>query len=132
MMMAEASYLLPDDASLAKIAAKALNRAGDFSTQMLFTAGLKEELRRLPRIRLYRAFAAAQTGQLDLAEKILWEDGGLSVPDIREGEVSLSEMWFMIEEAKAAREGRTFDRKKARVPHIFDFRMNVARYEEEE
>ena len=45
---------------------------------------------------LYRAFAAVHTGRYIEAENILYADGGLVVPDIKEGEVSMSELWYLI------------------------------------
>ena len=68
-----------------------------------------------------------ETGELERAEALLYADGGISVPDIREGEVSVTELWFRIEEKKAAREGRTFDRETAEPPAALDFRMNAKR-----
>ena len=53
------------------------------------------------------------------------EDGGnyLAVPDIKEGETSLSDLWYYIEEQRAAKEGRSFDRDKVSPPYELDFRM---------
>jgi len=75
---------------------------------------------------LYLAVSAEGRGDLDLAEAILEEDGGLEIPDIKEGEISITELWFSIAEKKAARDGLPFDRATAKPPKKFDFRMNVA------
>ena len=43
-----------------------------------------------------------------------------------EYEISLSELWYLIQEARAAREGREFDRSKVSPPYELDFRMFAA------
>ena len=124
MTMTEAADLAPQDASLAKIAARALHLTGDWQTQILFTASRPEAVRDLPRLRMYRAFALARTGAIDEAEALLHRGGTwLEVPDIQEGEISLSELWYTIMEARAAREGRAFDRSQVSPPYELDFRM---------
>ena len=56
------------------------------------------------------------------------ENGGIVLPDIREGETIITEMWFLIEELKAKRDGRVFDRETASVPPIFDYRQCETKY----
>ncbi len=112
------------DASLAKMAAAAMYRNKRYDMLYEFTDMLPEYIRGLPRIMLYRAFAAVNTGRYEEAESLLTADGGLTVPDIKEGEVSMSELWFLIREAKAAEKGVPFDRASAEVPEQFDFRMH--------
>ena len=121
--MCSAAKMAPDDASLCKITARTLNNAGLWDTLINFTASLSEEMKRLPRIRLYRAIALEHFGQLDEAEELLVGDGGLEVPDTQEGEVSVTELWFSIAEKKAKRDGLPFDRSKVKPPKKFDFRM---------
>ena len=77
-------------------------------------------------MRLYLAFALAMTGSEEESLAIL-ENGGayLEIPDIQEGEISLSELWYVIQEKLAARQGRAFDRAAARPPRELDFRMFV-------
>ena len=91
-----------------------------------FTTGLSEEQQLLPRIRFYRALAAEKLNLLDVAESLLYSDGGLEIPDIQEGEVSITNLWFDLEEKKAKRDSVPFDRASAKPPKMFDFRMNVA------
>lgn len=124
--MAAASDMAPWDISLAKMAAKALLHAGLHEELAVYVKNLSDEMQQVPRIKLFRAISAANSDNIELAEKLLYENGGLEVPDIREGEVTITDLWFTIEEKKAAREGRTFDRQTARPPKQFDFRMNVA------
>ena len=73
-----------------------------------------------------RSFALACAGEVDAAEALIHRDGQwLEVPDIQEGEISLSELWYVIQEKLAARQGRAFDRADARPPRELDFRMFV-------
>ena len=91
---------------------------------MAFTAARNKAVQDEPRMKMYLAFALGYSGQLDEAMAIL-EDGGkyLAVPDIKEGETSLSDLWFYIEEQRAAKEGREFDKDKVSPPYALDFRM---------
>lgn len=123
-LMAEAADLAEDDASLAKIAARALHLSRDWQKQIAFTGSRSPSIRALPRLRLYRAYALAAAGDFAEAEALLFQDGAwLQVPDIQEGEVTLSDLWYMIEEGKAARRGIPFDRDKVSPPYELDFRM---------
>ena len=124
--MAAAARMAPDDVSLCKMAAKALLNADLHEELAVFVEALSDKMKQVPRIKLFRATSAVKCGNVELAEEILYENGGLEVPDIREGEVSITDLWFQIEEKKAQREGREFDRASVRPPLKFDFRMNVA------
>ena len=44
------------------------------------------------------------------------------IPDVREGETLVTEMWWELEELKAKRDEREFSRQTAEVPAMFDFR----------
>ena len=48
------------------------------------------------------------------------------MPDLQECEISITELWYMLEEKKAERDGRKFDRNKVSPPKMFDFRMFTA------
>ena len=41
------------------------------------------------------------------AEALLYRDGGLEIPDIREGEISITKLWFELENKKERRRGGT-------------------------
>lgn len=111
------------DESIIKAAAQALYKAKKFDELYDFSNILPVDLQKLPRIKLYKAFACVYTGRYMEAEAIILDEGGLIIPDIKEGEVSLSELWYAIQEAKAKAEGKEFERTTAIVPEIFDFRM---------
>lgn len=127
LMMVEAAQIAPDDANLAKMAARALNRTKDYQTMIQFVQSRSEAIRQLPRMRLYHAAALAELGDVDAAEAILHRDGKwLEVPDMQEGELSLSELWYKIQEVRAERAGGSFDRSKVSPPYELDFRMFAA------
>lgn len=124
MMMVEAANLAPNDPNLAKAAARALHQTGNYKTQICFADSRSETISRLPRLRLYLAFALAQLGQIDEAESILHENNvWLEVPDTQEGETSLSDLWYQIQAVRAERAGASFDPTQASPPHELDFRM---------
>lgn len=123
--MLAAARMAPDNDDLCKLTARSLSRSGLWDILFDFTGGLSERQKKLPRIRLYRALAAEKRDDLDTAWEMLHADGGLEIPDIQEGEVSITELWFSIEEKRAARDGVPFDRATAKPPKKFDFRMNV-------
>ncbi len=75
------------------------------------------------RCRFYLAEACYRAGDLQKAEEILLEHGGLVVADLREGEPLTADLWLSIQEAKAVRKGLPFDRDNAQVPSSIDFRM---------
>ncbi len=91
---------------------------------------LTPEARALVRVKAYTAVACVKTGDLDRAEALLWENGGLEIPDLQEGEISITGLWYDLEEAKAKRDGKPFDREKVSPPHIFDFRMFAPKKED--
>ena len=62
----------------------------------------------------------------DKAEELLYENGCLVVPIIREGEMSLTSLWFYIEEQKYKNRGEPFDENAVQPPAFLDFRMGVA------
>ena len=58
------------------------------------------------------------------AEAILMENGGLEVPQLREGEGSLSTLYVKIRQEKARRENRKIDPAEIEIPDKLDFRMD--------
>ena len=85
---------------------------------------LAPDLRNIPLIKFMFACALARTDMLDEAESILLENGGLDIPDIREGENSTSGLYLYIREQKAERDKIPFDAEKTPVPFRLDLRMS--------
>lgn len=86
---------------------------------------LPEHLKILPLFRMLSANIYLHEGKLDEAEALLMQDGGLNVPQLREGEGSLSEIYIGIQLERARRQGRILDPDEVKVPTPLDFRMVV-------
>ncbi len=125
-----AHALQPDNADLSLYTAQVLFETKNWAGMMELEPTLTAEAKAMPRMKLYTAYACIHTGDLDRADSLLYADGGLVVPDIREGEVSITDLWFTLEEAKAARDGKPFDRDTATPPSMFDFRMFAVKKED--
>lgn len=123
--MSEALELQPGDVSLAKAALRCFYDTGRRKTVISVYRALPPEIAAHPRCRLYYALALAETGSLEAAENILYENGGLILPDLREGETATLDLWYLIEEKKAKRDGKPFDRNSANPPAFADFRMHA-------
>lgn len=115
------------DVSFAKEAMALLVNGGMDAEALKFAAEMPENVRTDGRVKLYIIMANIHLGNIEPAESVLYEDGGLVVADIREGENIITEMWYLIEELKAKRDGRDFDRESADVPAIFDYRVTARR-----
>lgn len=76
--------------------------------------------RMTPMAEFFLAGALAHSGRLAEAEKML---AGLEVPDLREGEISLSDLYVYIQCEKAKREKRTVLPEQIEIPFHYDFRM---------
>jgi hypothetical protein len=122
-----AARMMPDDVSFAKEAMALLVDAGMDTEALEFASEMKDNVSGDGRVKLYIIMANIHKDNIDTAEKLLLENGGLVVADIREGENIITDMWFMIEEKKAARDGREFDRESADVPAILDYRTTAKR-----
>ena len=85
---------------------------------------LSAEILALPLMKFMHAYALAHTGKLEEAESILLENGGLDIPDIREGENSTSGLYLYIQEQKAKLNNLPFDAGKVEVPFNLDLRMS--------
>ena len=103
--------------------------AGDGAQALAVIEAAPAEQRSLGRFRLAEVRAALLTGDLDRAGRILQE--GVVLPDVREGEPALHEVWFDYQVSLAAREQRrpvdadltAQVRSAVTVPRDLDFRM---------
>lgn len=130
MKVWQAATMLPDDVSLAKEAARMLLEVKKYREVIQFIQEAPMHIGSVARIKLYMAFAYLGIEEINKAEEILHADNGLCVADIREGENSITDLWFQIEELKAQKEGRSFDKETILPPKHFDFRMNAIKVEE--
>lgn len=76
-------------------------------------AGLHDDLREHPRVRLAECRALLETGQVEAAESIL--DAPLVLPNLREGDADLTEVWALYQ--------GSIGRDDPLPPH-YDFRMH--------
>lgn len=122
---AEAYRAIPDDISLAR-EMMALQLAAECYEEMKKTyESASPKIKSDGRITMFYCFAMLRTGDIDGAETLLNANGGICVSDIREGEVSITDLYIELQEAKAKREGVPFKREGVKVPKKFDFRMFV-------
>ncbi len=92
---------------------------------------LSRQLRQNGRIRLLEAAAGLQVGDLYLVERFFAD--GVVIPDLREGETRLSDMWFSYHEALIRLTEHLADEVDVSqraalenpLPKAFDFRMKI-------
>ncbi|MBO4345120.1 MAG: DUF5107 domain-containing protein [Victivallales bacterium] len=113
-----------DDVSLAKDAMKSLVAMEEYEYAIIAYDMLPAALQERPLLKCLYANALAHTGRIGEAERILTEDGGIDVPDIREGEVSTSNLYIYIQMEKARISGLALDAGQVAVPLALDFRMS--------
>ncbi|MDW7657244.1 MAG: DUF5107 domain-containing protein [Bacillota bacterium] len=127
----EQTVYLCDEHSLVVECAKALLMAGKGTRWLKIFDSLTKEHKENGRILYYVAMAHIRTGNFFEAEKILYRP--LVIDDMREGEISLSNLWYeLIEKKLVAAKGRSLTQtekqeitRKWVLPHHLDFRMNV-------
>ncbi|HET7303045.1 MAG TPA: DUF5107 domain-containing protein [Segeticoccus sp.] len=107
-LLARAARLVPGERSLLFEAVAAALDAGDGTAALALVDAAPEQVRRLGRVRLLEARAAAAAGDADRVEAVLASE--VVIPDLREGDTALSDLW------SATRPGEP-------VPEAYDFRM---------
>ncbi len=123
-LICQAGLTAVDDASFCKEVLKMLLELKAYDRMTDLFAALTPALRERPLIKFMHACALAHTGKLSEAENILLENGGLDIPDIREGENSTSELYIFIQMEKAARTGKCISPDQVNVPFALDLRMS--------
>jgi len=109
----------------------ALIQSGRPDEWLALLADLPDSVRHAGRIRLLEAQAALAVKDFDRVEHIFADPP--VVADLREGERSLSQLWFEFHEQRiCAEEGRSVDetlrarvRREFPVPQVIDFRMSL-------
>ena len=74
---------------------------------------------------MLKACALLKLGDPEGSEALLMENGGLDVPDVREGETSVTQLWLDIQTAKARLRGEALDPADLCPPPALDFRAYV-------
>ena len=110
--------------SLVKEAFKNFSEAGAYAEALEAYHGLPDASK-VPLVRFFYAEALAHSGNLVEAEDILFADGGIEVPDIREGENSTSAVYLYIQKEKARRLGKILRDDEIEIPFSMDLRMTV-------
>ena len=122
----EAGKLALQDSAFIKEVLKMLLEQEAYSKLLELICQISGKIRYLPLIRFMESAGLAHLGQLDEAEKILIENGGLEIPDIREGENSTSGLYLFIQREKTNKTGKEFDPDSVKVPFKLDLRMAQA------
>ncbi len=117
--------LLPGDVSLARQAMALALAAKQHDALIAAYESSPASVRADGRVSMLYAFALLRSGHMEAAEAVLMAGDGLSVTDIREGEVSLTALYTDIARAKAEASGEAFDVAELDIPKQFDFRMFV-------
>lgn len=131
-LLAEACKMLPGQLHLALECAQAMHDAGQPEALARFFDGLSEPLRQHDRMRLHALWAWLKTGDLKSARQTL--EGDLEIVGLREGETSITELWFSYHEQRLAKaQGVAIDealrqrvRREFPAPAKYDFRMAAA------
>ena len=116
---AKACAMKPDDEGLFKEALRTIIESEEYdlalSTYHIYKgkpAGL---------IDFFKIYAMAHTGLLDEALELLL--GNLDIPDYREGDDSITDLYLYIISEKAKLEGKNISPEKIDIPQQIDFRM---------
>ena len=121
----EAVKLNPTETELIKKATLAFADAEKWAELKTFIESLDEKVQKEPRVIVGYCNALIGLGEIEKAQDLLYKDGvALEVPDMKEGETTLSTAWIKIQEIKAQRKGEEFDAKAVSVPQQLNFRMN--------
>ncbi|MBM3237964.1 DUF5107 domain-containing protein [Candidatus Poribacteria bacterium] len=99
-LLLTACRMVPQVPSLALECCQALLEAERPQDMLNFLDNLPRQIRDRGRMQVMEARAALKMGHLQKVEEIL--QGRPSVPDIREGEVTLSDLWFEMHEKRIA------------------------------
>lgn len=126
-----AHALLPAVAQLSVEAAVALIALGHEGDALAMIGELDDAQRSLGRIRFAEARAALATGDLDRCARLL--EDGIEIPNFREGEMALGELWLDYHARRLAAEGgvpvtatlRALAAREHPVPPAYDFGMHA-------
>lgn len=115
--LARAVALLPDHWRIVHEYGTILNNSGQSARFLREVAAMPETVQSHPRIVFLKAQALCRTGNPQAAEDLL--ANGFVLPDIREGEISIADLWQEIQ-----REQQAHGTKPKEIPYELDFRMH--------
>ena len=128
-LILQARALLPECRTLAIEVAGLLTQLGRHEQWLSLYETLSDPLRETGRLRLYRALSLIALDRLDEAREIVNPDFRMS--DIKEGELSISQLWFDLHRKLYAREHGAADDDAADelypLPRSLDYRMHVVK-----
>lgn len=119
----EASRMNLSDVSLAKEALELSVKNGYDKEAIELACELPESVLEIGRVKIYMILAYIHIGNIEKAESLFYGNGGIVLPDVREGELIITETYLLIEELKAKRDGIEFNKETAYVPPEFDYRQ---------
>jgi hypothetical protein len=130
-LLAVAARMRPGLTPLAIEACQTMLAAGQYSQLRRLIGRLPDEVATTGRVRLIGTIAALRSG--DLEAPAAFFSAPCDIPNIREGEISLSELWFEWHEARLSRQQdvpiddalRRQVRREHPLPRKFDFRMKA-------
>ena len=123
-LLAEAALRPEADAYLVKDALKCLTQWEEYAKAAAVFEGLPEIHRKRPMARFQYAAALAGLERYEEAEALLLADGGLDIPDVREGEKSITGLYKKIREALLRKNGGNPEDALKNLPYVLDYRMN--------
>ncbi len=117
----KALFMMPNERALAVDCGQILLSGGQYRRWLDVCAKLPAKTLSIGRVSLLRARALLALDELEEAEKTVNES--FEMPDIKEGELSISALWFQL---KAKQNGITEEEAKQRfiLPYNLDFRMH--------
>ena len=127
-LAAKAYRMRPTDVSLAKETMELLVDAKMYEDALELADGMVPAMQTVGRVQLYTAQAHIRLDHIEEAEAVLYAAGGVALPDIREGELSITELYLDIAEKKAARDGVSFNRETADASRSKDYGQYYAAF----
>ena len=128
-LIKKAFNLKLDNVSLAIACGKILLAGGYYSDWLSIYDGMNERLKGIGRIRLLKAKALIALDKLTEAEKIVNKD--FEMADIKEGELSISALWFDMYKKKLIKaenlsetDAERLVKERYPLPYELDFRMH--------
>lgn len=115
-LLDQAARMPEADAYLVKEVLKLLVQYQKYEDVRSLYRALPEIHQHRPMARLQYAFALANTGKQDDAEALLTDQGGLKLPDAREGIVDITKLFLQLQEQKG------ISAEQAQVPPAIDYR----------